>query len=354
MAKKGLTYKDAGVDIAAADQFVGGIQTLMRHTYGPRIIELKNGFAGLCALGPVGMLTRKYTEPVLAACTDGVGTKLKIAFMMDKHDTVGIDLVAMSVNDLVTVGAEPLLFLDYLATSSIDSDRLTQIVKGVSDGCCQANCALLGGETAEMPGFYQPGEYDLAGFSTGVVDRKRIIDGSRIGPGDVLIGIASSGIHSNGYSLARKVFFDAAKMKITDPVAEFGRTVGEELLEPTRIYAAPLVSLLRHYRVKQPIHGVAHITGGGLPDNLKRILPEKCTARIKKGSWEIPPVFKMMQKLGNVDKDEMYHVFNMGIGMILIVNPVNADAIVRRLKREGQTATILGEIRRGKRNVVIR
>ena len=350
---KGLTYKETGVDIAAAGEFTSAIQPLMRRTYGPRVVEVPNGFAGLCALSPVGMLTRRYRTPILAACADGVGTKLKIAFMMDKHDTVGIDLVAMSVNDLVTVGAEPLFFLDYIATGRLESRKLTQIVAGISEGCVQANCALLGGETAEMPDFYAPGEYDLAGFATGVVEKKRIIQVGQVEPKDVVIGIASSGLHSNGYSLARKVFFDKAKMSVTDHVTEFGRSLGEELLKPTRVYAAAIVALLNHYRVKRVIHGVAHITGGGLPDNIERILPGRCQVRLKRKSWPVPPVFNVLKKLGHVADEEMAHVFNMGIGMVLIVAPYYANAIVRFLKRHGETAFIIGHVRRGKRGVMV-
>ncbi len=350
----GLTYKQAGVDIAAAGEFTGAIRSLMRHTYGPRVMELPNGFAGLCALSPVGMLTHKYRSPVLAACTDGVGTKLKIAFMMDQHDTVGIDLVAMSINDLITVGAEPLLFLDYIATGKLKSKTLTQIVAGISNGCVQANCALLGGETAEMPDFYNAGEYDLAGFTTGVVEQRRIIDGTRIIPGDVLIGLCSSGLHSNGYSLVRKVFFSKAKMKVSDHVEEFGCTLGEELLRPTRIYAAAVRAVLSHYRVKHIVHGIAHITGGGLAENIERLLPGRCQARVRKGSWPVPPVFDMIKKLGKVAGEEMRKVFNMGIGMVLIVNPFNVKPILRILKRHREKAHIIGSIRQGKRGVVVK
>ena len=351
---KGLTYKDAGVDVDAGAEFVTAIQSLMRRTYGPRVIDIPDGFAGLCALSPVGMLTRKYRQPVLAASTDGVGTKLKIAFLLDKHDTVGIDLVAMSVNDLVTVGAEPLLFLDYLATGRLDKQKMVAIVAGISEGCAQANCALLGGETAEMPDFYAPGEYDLAGFATGVVERARLVRTQRIEPKDVLVGIASSGLHSNGYSLVRKACFDKAKMSVGDRVAEFGCTLGEELLKPTRIYASAIVALLEHYRVKHVIHGIAHITGGGLPGNLARILPPRCRAHIRKKAWPLPPVFDFIQKLGEIEEEEMFHVFNMGIGMVVIVPPYNACAVIRHLKRHGHKGYVIGEIRSGKQGVSIK
>ena len=348
-----LTYKDAGVDLEAGGAFVRAIQGMMRCTYGPRIIELPNGFAGLCSLSPVGMLTRRYRNPVLAAATDGVGTKLKIAFMMDKHDTVGIDLVAMSVNDLVTVGAEPLLFLDYIATGKLQPEKLVQIVAGVSAGCVQANCALLGGETAEMPDFYRDGEYDMAGFATGVVEKRKIIDGGAIVPDDVIIGLASTGLHSNGYSLIRKIFFETAKMSVADRVAELGCTLGEELLKPTRVYAPAVRAVLSHYKVKHIVHGIAHITGGGLPDNIARILPPNCQARIHKKAWSVPPVFEVIRKLGNIAEDEMFRVFNMGIGMVIIAPPYNADVVIRHLKRHGHPARVIGHIRPGKTGVTL-
>ena len=349
-----LTYKDAGVDLEAGGAFVRAIQGMMRCTYGPRIIELPNGFAGLCSLSPVGMLTRRYRNPVLAAATDGVGTKLKIAFMMDKHDTVGIDLVAMSVNDLVTVGAEPLLFLDYIATGKLQPEKLVQIVAGVSAGCVQANCALLGGETAEMPDFYRDGEYDMAGFATGVVEKRKIIDGGAIVPDDVIIGLASTGLHSNGYSLIRKIFFETAKMSVADRVAELGCTLGEELLKPTRVYAPAVRAVLSHYKVKHIVHGIAHITGGGLPDNVLRILPARCQARIHTAAWTVPPIFHLVKKLGGVADHEMRRVFNLGIGMVLIVNPFNVNPILRILKRHGETACVIGDVRSGKRGVTFK
>ena len=351
---KSLTYKDAGVDIAAGAEFAARIQSMMRRTYGPRVLELPDGFAGLCALSPVGMLTRKYRRPILAACTDGVGTKLKIAFLMDKHDTVGIDLVAMSVNDLVTVGAEPLFFLDYLATGKLEPQKLTKIVAGVSEGCVQANCALLGGETAEMPDLYAPGEYDMAGFATGVVEKKRLVHTNRVTAGDVIVGIESAGLHSNGYSLARKVLFEIARMSVDDHVQELGCTLGEELLRPTRIYAAAIVALLNHYRVKHVIHGIAHITGGGLPGNVTRILPHSSRALLRKKAWPRPPIFDIIRNLGRIDENEMFRVFNMGIGMVVMVPPYNAEVVIRILKRHGHTAHLIGEIRSGKQGVTLK
>ena len=349
----GLTYKEAGVDMETKGRFTDGIQALMRRTYGPRVIELPDGFAGLCSLDKrMGLLSKRYREPVLAACTDGVGTKLKVAFMMDKHDTVGIDLVAMSVNDLITVGAEPLFFLDYIAIGKVEPEKLTQIVAGVAEGCVRANCALLGGETAEMAGFYAPGEYDMAGFATGAVERARIITGRQIEPKDAVIGIASNGLHSNGYTLARKVFFDEAKMSVSDHVADFGCTLGEELLRPMKIYAAVIGSLCAHYKVKHILHGIANITGGGLRDNIERLLPKRCQVRIRKGSWPVPSVFQVISQLGKIDEEEMYRVFNMGVGMALIVPPFNADVVLRLLKKHNETAWVIGEVRQGKRGVV--
>ena len=349
---RALTYKDAGVDIETKGTFTDSIPAIMRRTYGPRVIDLPDGFAGLFALDKMGLLAKRYREPVLAACTDGVGTKLKIAFLMDKHDTVGIDLVAMSVNDLITVGAEPLYFLDYIATSKIEPAKLKEILKGIAEGCVQSNCALLGGETAEMAGFYAPGEYDLAGFATGVVERGRIINGGLIRPRDVLIGVASSGLHSNGYTLVRKAFFDEGKMSVGDPVAEFGCPLGEELLRPTKIYAATVARLLAHYKVKHVLHGIANITGGGLRDNIERLLPKRCQARIVKNSWPVPPVFQVLSRVGHVEEEEMYRVFNMGVGLVLIVPEFNADVILSLLKRQGETAWLIGEVRRDKKGVV--
>ncbi len=352
-AQDGLTYKDAGVDIDTKGKFTDSIQGMMRRTFGPRVIELPDGFAGLVALKSDSLLSRPYRQPVLASCTDGVGTKLKIAFLMDKHDTVGIDLVAMSVNDLITTGAEPLFFLDYVAIGKVDSAKLSQIVKGVTDGCLQANCALIGGETAEMAGFYKEGEYDLAGFACGVVERNRIIDGRNISPRDVVIGVASSGLHSNGYTLVRKAFLDHGKMSVFDQVPEFGCTLGEELLRPTRIYAATIMSLVKHYRHKNILHGIANITGGGLRDNIERILPKRCQVRIRKGSWPIPPVFQVMARVGNINEEEMYRVFNMGVGMVLIVPPFNVEMVLRLLKRRKETAWVIGDVKQGKRGVLI-
>jgi phosphoribosylformylglycinamidine cyclo-ligase len=308
---------------------------LLKRTFTPRVIEWKGGFAGLFRLDAnIGLLSRTYRDPVLVASTDGVGTKLKLAFATGRHSTVGIDLVAMSVNDCLCAGAEPLLFLDYVAMSRDDPALTRQIVQGISDGCVEADCALLGGETAILPDFYQGGEYDLAGFCLGVVERKRILKGQEIRPGDKVIGLASSGLHSNGYSLARRIAFDHAGLTPDSFVEELGRTVADEFLEPTRIYVRAVKTVYRHYRVKRIVHGIAHITGGGLIENPPRILPQGCSIALRRDSWEVPAVFPWLQRLGGVSDDEMFRVFNMGIGLVLIVADYYADAITRYLSNE--------------------
>ena len=349
-----LTYSDSGVDVTAGDEFASRIQHYLRQTYGPNVVEYPGGFAGLFDLKAGGLFSRKSHQPMLVSSTDGVGTKLKIAFMMDKHDTVGIDLVAMSVNDLICVGAQPLFFLDYMATGKLKQEVMVQVVKGISDGCRRAGCALLGGETAEMPGFYTPGEYDLAGFAVGMVDRRRWINGSRGRPGDKIVGIASSGIHSNGYSLVRKLFFEKAKWKVDRRVADLGCTLGEELLRPTRIYAAAIGKILAHYKVKHMVRGIANITGGGLPGNIVRALPANCGGLIARGTWPVPPIFEVIQKLGKIDDDEMHRVFNMGIGMVLIVSPFAANIIVRRLAKLGEQAWVIGEVTSGDHTIAFK
>ncbi len=349
-----FTYKDAGVDIEAKSEFGATIRAHMRKTFDPRVIDNAGGFAGLFALTSGSrLLQRTYKRPVLVACTDTVGTKLKIAFLMKKHDTVGRDLVAMSVNDLITLGAEPLFFLDCISTGKLNTQQLEELIRGVADGCQEANCALLGGETAEVAGFYSAGIYDVAGFCVGVVERSRVIDGSVVTPGNVIIGIASSGLHSNGYSLVRKVLLEHKKMRVDQHVPELGVTLGEELLRPTRIYARAIRSLVTHYKVKRIPTAIANITGGGMPDNIPRVLPPGCNARIKKGSWPIPPIFDFVQKAGNIDEEEMYHVFNMGIGMVVIVPPYYADAAMEILNRAGERTYPIGEITKGKRGVTI-
>jgi len=317
------------------------------------VLKLDGGFAGLFQLDFASRLfERKYEDPILVSCTDGVGTKLKVATLCDKHDTVGVDLVAMSVNDALCCGAEPLFFLDYVAMSHDDPERLEQLVKGVSDGCVEADCALLGGETAIMPDIYARGEYDLAGFCVGVVERKHLIDGTSIAPGDIVLGIASSGLHSNGYSLVRKAVFELAGLGVRDHVAELGSTVGEALLTPTRIYTRPIRRILQHYKVKNVVHGIAHITGGGLRDNLERILPENIQVVLEKGSWPVPAVFTWLQKLGGIEETEMEHVFNMGIGLLLIFSPYYEATITSMLDDAGLAHWKIGNVTTGNRSVI--
>jgi phosphoribosylformylglycinamidine cyclo-ligase len=349
-----IDYKSAGVDLDTYEETMAQLPPLLRRTYSPRVIDWPGGFAGLFRLDDqIGLLSRRYRDPVLVASTDGVGTKLKLAFATGRHSTVGIDLVAMSVNDCLCAGAEPLIFLDYVAMSRDDPALTRAVVQGVSDGCIEAECALMGGETAILPEFYQQGEYDLAGFCVGVVERKHVLNGSEIRPGDKVVGLASSGLHSNGYSLARKVAFDAAGLRPDSFVEELGRTVADEFLEPTRIYVRAVKSVYRHYRVKRTVHGIAHITGGGLIENPPRILPEGLAISIRRGSWEIPKVFPWLQSVGQIADEEMFRVFNMGVGLILIVADYYADAIVRNLRNEaGVPSWIIGEVVPGDRNVV--
>ena len=348
-ASQSITYKDAGVDIDAGEAMVREIRPLVQRTYTPRVMDQYGAFAGLFRLDyDEKLFKRNYREPVLVSCTDGVGTKLKIAFATGKLDTVGIDLVAMNVNDLICCGAEPLFFLDYLAVSKLDPAKMCQIIKGISDGCRQAGAALIGGETAEMPDFYAPGEFDMAGFAVGVVERQRIIDGSRIEPGDVAIALASSGLHSNGFGLARKVLLDGAGFRPDDrPIELEGASVGEALLQPTRIYVKPVLGVLGRYQVKRVVKAMAHITGGGLPGNLPRVLPEGLTVRIKRKSWTPAPIFKLIAALGPVDPLEMSRVFNMGVGFVLIVAPAFAESVMARLARAGERCWILGKVRKG-------
>ena len=332
---KTLTYADAGVDIDKANTFVETIKEIAKQTPRSRVMGEIGGFGGLFSLNTDG-----YERPVLVSSTDGVGTKLKIAFLMNRHDTIGIDLVAMSINDIVVQGAKPLFFLDYLSMGHLDTEVAADIVRGIGEGCRQANCALIGGETAEMPGLYQGGEYDLAGFALGIVDNSKIVDGSEIRVGNRLIGIASSGLHSNGYSLVRRICFDVLKLKIDTHIPDLGKTIGEELLTPTKIYAETIHSLRRDL----PIHGLAHITGGGIMDNVVRIIPRACGVRIDKKSWEPPPVFHFLQKAGNVEDTEMMRTFNNGIGMIAIVPEESAQEILERLSVMGEEAHLIGEI----------
>jgi len=344
-----LTYKDAGVDIEAGQDMVDLIRPLVKRTFGPRVMGSFGGFAGLFRLDYNEKLFKhNYTDPVLAACTDGVGTKLKVAFALDKLDTVGIDLVAMSVNDLICCGAEPLFFLDYLAVGKLAPEKMAEIVRGISDGCCRSGCALLGGETAEMPDFYKPAEFDMAGFCVGVVERGRLIDPSRVEAGDVAIALASDGLHSNGYGLARRALLGKGRYKVTDRPAELeGASVGEELLRPTRIYVRSVLSALHHYKVKRVIKAMAHITGGGLGGNLPRVLGEGLTVRIKRNSWPTAAIFKLIAARGPVDTVEMSRVFNMGVGFVMIVAPDFARSIMTRLRRAGERCWVLGKVRKG-------
>lgn len=350
MAK--TTYKDSGVDLAVYEQSMARLPQLLRRTHSPRVLPSEGGFAGLFQLDfSKGLFARNYREPVLVSGTDGVGTKLKVAQLVGRHDTVGIDLVAMCVNDVLCCGAEPLFFLDYVAMSHDDPQLLEAIVRGVSDGCVESDMALVGGETAIMPDLYARGDYDLAGFSVGVVEKAKVLDGSTISPGDVVLGVASNGLHSNGYSLVRKIVFDVAGLTIGDFVEPCGATVGEILLRPTTIYARAVRSVLTHYKVKSVIHGIAHITGGGIHENLARILPPGIGATIDRGSWPMPPVFPWLQQLGEVDDDEMYRVFNMGVGLALVVSPYYAESIHDQLAACGLASWPIGRAVAGNQEV---
>jgi phosphoribosylformylglycinamidine cyclo-ligase len=335
-----ITYKDAGVDIDAGDHFVEKIKPYVKSTFRPEVMTHIGGFGGLFAL-------KKYKNPILVSGTDGVGTKLKIAFLTKKHDTVGIDLVAMCVNDILVQGAEPLFFLDYFATGKLKPQEHSDIVKGIAIGCKQSGCALIGGETAEMPSFYSEDEYDLAGFAVGVVEKKKIIDGSKIKPGNVLIGLASSGLHSNGFSLVRKVLIESAGYDLNDVLPELGKPLGDVLLTPTRIYVKTILTLLKEF----DIHGMAHITGGGITENTPRMLPKGTAALIRKGTWNIPPIFTLIQQKAGIDDDEAYRDFNMGIGMVLAVPAKQADAVLKRAKKLGEKAYFIGEVIKGKQVV---
>jgi phosphoribosylformylglycinamidine cyclo-ligase len=328
-------YKKAGVNIDAGEKVVQKIKAMVRTTFRPEVLTDIGGFAGFFRPN-----LHTFKEPVFAAATDGVGTKLKIAFMLEKHDTVGIDAVAMCVNDLIVQGAEPLFFLDYLAVGKLDVDRATEIIGGVAEGCRQAGCALLGGETAEMPGFYPPGEYDLAGFAVGIAEKEKIITGAHIAPGDILIGVASNGLHSNGFSLVRKVLLEHAGLSLDQFLPELGCTLGEELLKPTIIYVPLILPLLRRYELK----GIAHITGGGLELNLPRILPSGVKALLRKKSWEIPPVFPLIQEYGHVEEREMFRTFNMGIGMVLVTAPEISALVLEQIRSKGEKAWEIGLI----------
>jgi len=328
-------YRDAGVDLGKANELVKRIQPLVRSTFNSGVITDIGGFGGLFSFD-----CNNFKSPVLVSSTDGVGTKLKVAFWANMHNTVGIDLVAMCVNDIIVQGARPLFFLDYLAMGKIELDLVEQVISGIVAGCKQAKCSLIGGETAEMPDFYKENEYDLAGFAVGIVDNSQIIDGSSIHVGNQIIGLASSGIHSNGYSLVRRIVLDQLKMEPDSLIHECNRTVAEELLEPTSIYVEPVRKLLRQFKIL----GMAHITGGGFYDNIRRILPGACQAVIYHGSWEVPPIFRFLQEKGGISEDEMYHVFNRGIGYVFIVEPKETDEIIELLYAMGEKAYRIGEI----------
>ncbi|QID18449.1 phosphoribosylformylglycinamidine cyclo-ligase [Nitrogeniibacter mangrovi] len=329
-----LTYRDAGVDIVAGDALVDRIKPLAKRTLRPEVLGNIGGFGALFEL------TGKYKEPVLVSGTDGVGTKLKLAFQLDKHDTVGQDLVAMSVNDILVQGAEPLFFLDYFACGKLDVDTAADVVKGIATGCELAGCALIGGETAEMPGMYPAGEYDLAGFAVGAVEKSQIITGQRIGAGDVVLGLASSGAHSNGYSLIRKVI----ELTAPDLDADFhGRPLRDVVLEPTRIYVKPLLALMQAH--PGMVKGMAHITGGGLLENVPRVIPDGLTAELRADAWEMPPLFRWLQEAGNIDAQEMYRTFNCGIGMCVVVSAADATAAAAALRASGETVFELGHVR---------
>ena len=337
-----MDYKKAGVDIDAGNEFVQRIRTLVRSTFRPEVLTDIGGFGGLFRFD-----AKKYKDPVLVSGTDGVGTKLKIATLMGCHDTVGIDLVAMCVNDVAVCGAEPLFFLDYMAVGKLRVRQAEAIIAGIVEGCRQAGCALIGGETAEMPGFYPEGEYDLAGFAVGVVERERLIDGSRVRPGDVVIGLASTGLHSNGYSLARQVLLEQAGLPLSERMPGQTETLGEALLRPTRIY----VRTIRALADAEEIRAIAHITGGGLTENLPRVLPAGCRAVIARKAWTPPAIFGLIQSRGKVEDDEMGRVFNLGIGLVLVVAPDCASHVMRLAEDHGDQAFRIGVIEKGERGV---
>ena len=328
-------YSEAGVDIDRGNEFVSRIKGLVKETHSRGVLNDIGGFSGLFAIGNAG-----YTDPVLISSTDGVGTKLNVAILCNRHDTIGIDLVAMCVNDVIVSGARPLFFLDYFAVSRLDLDVATEVVRGIAEGCKISGCALIGGETAEMPGLYREGDYDLAGFVVGIGERNDIIDGSDIRVGNKIIGLASSGLHSNGYSLVRKIFFEELGLSTDDRVDELGCTVGEELLKPTRIYVNSVLKVLRNFT----INGLIHNTGGGFIDNVPRILPRGCRAVIKAGSWDMPPIFDFLQDKGKISVNEMYRTFNMGIGMMALVPDEDVEDILQQFTALGEKPSVIGEI----------
>lgn len=344
MAEQSLTYSGAGVDITKGNQAVELMKPLVKSTFRKEVVTDLGGFGGLFAIEK-----EKYEEPILVSGTDGVGTKLKIAFEMGKHDTIGIDAVAMCVNDVLVNGAEPLFFLDYLAVGKCEPEQVAAVVSGIAEGCRQAGCALIGGETAEMPGFYPVGEYDVAGFTVGVVDKKKMIDGSQICAGDVVLGLPSTGVHSNGFSLARKVLLEHAGLKMDEEIDALGAKLGDVLLTPTKIYVKTILQLLQQAHIK----GMAHITGGGLLENIPRVLPENCQVQIDSTAWPALPVFQLIQEKGNVEKREMFRTFNMGIGFVLICNAENAEKIKAACAVMEQPVYQIGVVVAGEKKVVI-
>lgn len=333
--KMANAYKQAGVNIEAGYEAVSRMKKHVQKTMRPGVLGGLGGFGGMFDLS-----TLNLKEPVLVSGTDGVGTKLMLAFMMDQHDTIGIDAVAMCVNDIVVQGAEPIYFLDYIACGKAEPSKIEAIVKGIADGCEQAGCALVGGETAEMPGMYSEEEYDLAGFAVGACEKSAIVTGENIKAGDVLIGLASSGIHSNGYSLVRKIFFEKANMDLTQYVEELGSTLGEELLRPTKIYVKPILSALKKYEIK----GMAHITGGGFIENIPRMLPADLGASLTESNWTVPAIFRLMEEKGELDRQEMYNIFNMGTGMVVAVDPAIAQEVIAHFNEMGEKAYTIGVV----------
>jgi phosphoribosylformylglycinamidine cyclo-ligase len=340
-----LTYRDAGVDIDAGNKAVDLMKKHVRSTYRPEVLGDIGGFGGLFALD-----VAKYRQPVLVSGTDGVGTKLCIAFMADKHDTIGQDAVAMCVNDILVQGAEPLFFLDYLAVGKLAPEQVAAIVSGIAGACLESGCSLIGGETAEMASFYKNGEYDIGGFAVGVAERSKLITGQSIQPGDVLLGLPSSGLHSNGYSLVRKICFDVKEIDINQFIPELGKTLGEELLVPTKLYPKACLPLIEKYEIK----GMVHITGGGFYENIPRVLPEGCGVEIDTQSWPKPPVFALLQQWGNVAWTEMYRTFNMGIGMILVVPPSEVQNIQDDLTARGEASFVIGQVTQGTKETVLK
>lgn len=339
-----ITYAEAGVNVAEGQRTVELMKKAVSRTFTPGVLEGIGAFGALFRPDLTGM-----TEPVLVSGTDGVGTKLKLAFLMDTHNTIGRDCVAMCVNDILCHGATPLFFLDYLATGTLEAEKAAEVVTGVAEGCQEAGCALVGGETAEMPGFYPQGEYDLAGFTVGVVDRSRLITGSRIEPGDVLVGLASSGIHSNGFSLVRRLLLEEEGLSLDMVLPGFEQPLGQVLLTPTTIYVKTVLSLLEHFDIK----GLAHITGGGFYENIPRMLPADCQAEVQLGSWDIPPIFNVLQAAGHLETEDLYSTFNMGIGLVMALSPSQAPAVLQALEEKGEKAWLIGKVNGGPRQVIL-